>query len=42
MLATPAEFEPALAASERPVTYALDRSTNGIGLHYSKVFIKRN
>ena len=28
---TPAGFEPAIPASERPQTHALDRAANGIG-----------
>jgi hypothetical protein len=31
---TPAEFEPAIPASERPQTDALDRATTGIGTAY--------
>ena len=30
---SPAGFEPAILASERPRTYALDRVTTGIGTH---------
>jgi len=32
----PAGFEPAIPASKRPQTHALDRAATGIGTYYDK------
>jgi hypothetical protein len=38
---TPARFEPAIPASERPQTHALDRETTGIGASFQTKIILR-
>ena len=36
----PAEFEPAVLASERPQTHALDRAATGIDMKYTNTLLK--
>jgi len=35
----PAEFEPAIQASERPQTHALERAVTGIGVYNSYIIV---
>jgi hypothetical protein len=37
----PAAFEPAIPASERPQTHALDRAATGVGLFWNDSFTRK-